>query len=192
MQFNQAGQYIIDRLQTELSPTLYYHDATHTLDVYSAAERLAQSEGITGHDLQLLLTAAWYHDSGYLHGLVEHEKESCKIARESLPGFGYSGDEIEAICSIIMATHLPQSPTNHLGEILADADLDYLGRDDFGPISEKLHRELCQAGAKMTRDEWNHLQIKFLQSHQYFTSTARASRQAKKEHNLHLIKADLK
>lgn len=192
MQFNQAGQYIVHRLKTELPSGLYYHDVNHTLDVYSAAERLGKSEGISGHDLQLLLTAAWYHDSGYLNGTIEHERESCKIAHDMLPGFGYSAGEVEQICTIIMATHLPQSPTNHLGEILADADLDYLGRDDFHPISEKLHKELCQAGARMTRDEWNLVQIKFLESHQYFTHTARADRQAKKEHNLHLIKADLK
>lgn len=52
-------------------------------------------------------------------------------ARQYLPHFGYTGDEIEQVCDIIMATQMPQNPHNHLGQIICDADLDYLGRNDF-------------------------------------------------------------
>lgn len=54
-----------------------------------------------------------------------HEFEGCLIARTALPGFGYTGEDI-MICGMIMATKIPQSPTNILEEIICDADLDYL------------------------------------------------------------------
>lgn len=78
------------------------------------------------HQLQLLLTAASYHDAGSLRVIKHHETDSCKIANEILPSFGYSNDDIKSINSMIMVTKIPQSPSNLLQEILADADFDYL------------------------------------------------------------------
>lgn len=191
MQFEEAGKYAISLLTNNLPANLCYHNVGHTMDVYNAAERLGKAEGITGKELKLLLTAAWFHDSGQIKGGVNHEAASCAIAREALPQFDYTPDEIEEICAIIMATKLPQSPIDHLGEILADADLDYLGGDDFFTTSDKLYHELCLLGGVTSKTEWNRMQVKFLESHRYFTQSACDERKAKKEHNLQLIKAEL-
>lgn len=192
MQFEEAGRYIISLLTRELPANLCYHNVGHTLDVYSAAGRLAKEEGVGGHDLLLLLTAAWLHDSGQIKGSANHEAVSCEFAREILPGFGYTAEDVERIGNMIMATKIPQSPKVLLGEILADADLDYLGRDDFYETSQKLYNELCLSGGVTSIDEWNRMQVEFLEGHHYFTKTARAEREAKKEENLQLIKAELK
>jgi uncharacterized protein len=191
MQFKQAGEFIIGKLRTELPACLSYHNADHTLDVYQAAKHLGEQEGLTGREMTLLLTAAWYHDSGFLQATANHENISCQIAAEALPAFGYTADDIKTISEIIMATRLPQSPKSHLGEILADADLDYLGRDDFFSISDKLFDELTCTSKIHSKAEWNRVQVEFLQQHQYFTKSARHERQAKKEHILQQIKAEL-
>ncbi len=191
MQFEEAGRYIIGLLNRELPDILCYHNVDHTLDVYSAAERIAKAEGIADSDMKLLLTAAWFHDSGHINGSPDHEKLSCAIARKALPEFGYSQDDIGCICAMIMATRIPQTPTDHLGEILADADLDYLGRDDFFDLSDKLYREFCQTGHVSSKEHWNEIQVDFFAAHHYFTKTARAERGTKKEYNLQLIKAEL-
>ena len=191
MQIEQAGNYILNRLRKELSLQLYYHNADHALDVYEAAKRIGEAEGITGYELKLLLTAAYYHDSGFLIKAKGHEEESCRIAREALPGYGYTADEIDRICGMIMATRLPQSPTNHLEEILADADLDNLGRDDFFDISHKLFLENSFSGKVGNEAEWNRQQISFIEKHQYFTKSAINLRQAKKDANLGRIKAQV-
>ena len=191
MQFEEAGRYIISLLNREIPGNLCYHNADHTLDVYSAAEHIAKTEGVSGRDMKLLLTAAWFHDTGHIKGSAEHEKLSCAIVRGALPRFGYTPEDIERICTMIMATRIPQAPTNHLGEILADADLDYLGRDDFFEISDKLYREFCNTGHVESKAHWNQVQVEFFASHHYFTKTARAEREAKKEQNLQRIKAGL-
>ncbi|GAB2687969.1 hypothetical protein GCM10027037_07900 [Mucilaginibacter koreensis] len=123
---------------------------------------------------------------------ANHEVESCLIVEKLLPGFNYTDEEISQIYQMIMATHLPQTPKSHLDKILADADLDYLGRDDFFTIGNLLFKELQTAGILKTEDEWNMMQIRFLENHQYFTQTALQRRQAKKEAHLALLKAKIK
>lgn len=192
MQFEQAGKYIIDKLSKELPAHLTYHSVEHVLDVYAAAEQIGKYEDISAVDMKLLLTAAWYHDSGFLKGAKDHEEESCRIAKKALPDFGYTDADIEKICGMIMATKIPQAPQSHLEEILADADLDYLGRSDFFSIGDKLYNELSAFGIVHNADEWNQLQVRFLENHHYFTKSAITSRQQKKEEHLQQVKAKLK
>lgn len=191
MKFKQAGKYIISKLSKELPRHLSYHSVDHIQDVYTAAEQIGKEEGISATDMKLLLTAAWYHDSGFLKGSKGHEEESCCIAKAALPQYGYSDADIAKICGMIMATKIPQTPHNHLEEILADADLDYLGRDDFFTIGDKLYNELSVFGFINTEKEWNYLQVRFLDNHHYFTKSALKLRQAKKQQHLEQIKAKL-
>lgn len=191
MRADKAGKFIIDKLNSELPAHLTYHNALHVTDVHDAACRIAIAEDINNADLDLLMAAAWYHDSGFLVKSKGHEEESCRIAAEMLPGFGYNDNEIERIFGMIRATRLPQSPQNQLEQILADADLDYLGRDDFDTIGDQLFAELKHQGSITNRTDWDKMQLGFLESHHYFTKTAIDTRQAKKELNLATVKARL-
>ncbi len=192
MQRKHAGDFILDKLGRELAPHLSYHNTDHIKDVCRVAEQIGRLEDISEYDMDLLLTAAYYHDSGYLKGAANHEEESCRIARTTLPDFDYSKEEIDQVCGMIMATKIPQSPETYLEKIIADSDLDYLGRDDFFPISEKLFKELSYLGVIKTADEWNRVQVAFLENHHYFTPTSLNLRDAKKHENLEQIKQKLK
>jgi uncharacterized protein len=192
MLFKQAGEYILNKLRNELPAQFTYHSIDHVQDVYQAAEQLGKQENITVTEMELLLTAACYHDAGFLKGPAGHEEESCRIANSVLPGFEYNAAEVNQVCSLIQATRLPQSPKNHLEQILADADLDYLGRDDFFEISDKLYQELSLAGVVGDLKEWDKAQVKFIEQHHYFTQTAINTRQAQKEVNLAKVKARIK
>ena len=188
MQFQEAKKFIVQKLSEELPSKLSYHSIEHINDVYQACEHLAAAEGVAGADLHLLLTAALYHDSGFLVQSKDHEIISCEIVRAHLPAFQYSPVQITIICSMIMATKLPQSPKNKLEEILCDADLDYLGRDDFYQIGDRLYREFSIEGVVNNEKEWNHVQLRFLESHNYFTSTATKLRKQKKDDHLRQIR----
>jgi hypothetical protein len=192
MDFNKARSYINSRLRKELPGNLSYHSVAHVKDVYESAKRLAKAEGVTGEDLTLLLTAVLFHDSGFMVQSKEHEKIGCDIVKQALPGFGYTPVQIERICGMIMATRIPQTPHNLLEEIIADADLDYLGRDDFWTIGDKLFSELQMYGILQNEDEWNRLQVGFLEMHHYFTKTAIATRKEKKDAYLAQLKEAIK
>lgn len=191
MQIKNAEKFILEKLSAELPAHLSYHSVAHVKDVCAAAQMIGREENIADDEMDLLLSAALFHDSGFLRGPKDHEEESCRIAKVYLPDFDYTDNQINQICGMIRATKIPQSPKNHLEEILADADLDYLGRDDFFEIGEKLFQELSIFGVLNSEDEWNRLQVSFLESHHYFTKTAIRLRQAKKEVHLALVKSKL-
>jgi uncharacterized protein len=191
IQFEKVEQFMLQKLQNELPQHLSYHSVSHVKDVMQAALNIARQEGVQQQEQILLQTAALFHDSGFLFGAQEHERKSCNIAREYLPQYGYDAQQIEQICGMIMATKIPQSPQNHLEEILADADLDYLGRDDFFTIGNRLFDELSMFGIVSTERDWNMLQLRFLESHHYFTKTAIALRSEKKQEHLNYLKNQL-
>ena len=179
------------KLEKDLPPHLTYHNLLHTEDVMQAAGAIASTEHIDENEKELLLTAALFHDTGFFKKREGHEAESCNIARKYLRLYGYSPSEIEQICNLIMATMLPQSPKDRLGEILCDADLDYLGRDDFSVLSCRLFNELQAEGIVKDEEEWNREQADFIGNHHYFTQTAVNLRQQKKETHTEVIRSKI-
>lgn len=179
------------KLEKELPERLTYHNLHHTLDVLQAAERIAVEESITENEKELLLTAALFHDTGFLKKRDGHEVESCNIAHYYLPLYGYKGAEVEQVCGLIMATRIPQWPGDKLGEILCDADLDYLGRDDFFVLSARLFNELKNEGIVKNEQEWNKEQADFMGAHHYFTPSQVKLRQPVKEQYIELIKSKI-
>lgn len=189
MQLEQATEFITELLQNRLSDLMYYHDYHHTNNVLNAATELAAEENVVDeHELLLLKTAALFHDAGYLYTNENHEEESCRIVREHLPDFGYSVNDIEMICGLIMKTKMPQSPETLLEKILCDADLDYLGSDDFEINGQKLFKEWTAMGKLSNKEEWDKAQIKFLESHSYWTKSAGEKRDQKKLEHLRKLK----
>lgn len=191
MEYEKIKKIILQKLKEHLPEHLSYHSVMHVKDVIKAVEEIAVAENVGEEDLILLKTAALFHDTGFLYGAKDHEQKSCEIAQEYLPNYGYSQPQIDKIKGMIMATKIPQSPNNKLEEILADADLDYLGRDDFFKIGDKLFDELTMFGIVNSERDWNLLQEKFLESHHFFTKTAINNRNQKKQENLEIIKSKL-
>jgi uncharacterized protein len=192
LKFELAKRYALQRLEQELSPKLLYHGISHTRDdVVPAAEMLASMEGIRGNSLTLLLTAAWFHDLGYVEQARHHELISARIAVQVLPGFGYTDKQVEIVRWAILATALPQSPQNLLEKILTDADLDVLGRDDFLRSNNNLRRELAFFGQEYSDPDWYVRQLKFLEAHTYFTASARSMRDAGQLKNIQVLKSQL-
>ena len=108
-----------------------------------------------------------------------------------LPRFGYGSEQIAAIRGMIMATRLPQSPGTLLEQIMADADLDLLGCDEFIPRNHDLRAEMAASGQTMGDHEWLSGQLDFLRSHVYFTASATALRSKGKLRNAQLLQEAL-
>lgn len=187
MQFQKAYNYLIQRLEHDLADHLTYHNASHTKYVVEFTKHLAKQEGINGQEYTLLCTAALFHDAGFLEGYENHEELSCKIAKEQLPKFHYTDQQIERICQLIMATKMPQNPTNKEEEIMCDADLYYIGTELFFKTASNLYKEFKVVGLINNWEEWQELQIRFLENHQFFTETANQECAENKLRNLQLL-----
>ena len=180
-----AENFIVEKLERELPKDLTYHGLHHTLSVLNAAMQIAEGEKIPDEgDLKLLCIAVLFHDAGFIHVYHGHEDKSCEMASEFLPRFNFKQEQIEKVCGMIEATKLPQRPTNHLECIIADADLDHLGREDFYSVSKTLFEEWKTYFNFNDEKEWNRAQVKFLSEHHYFTSHSIKFREPEKQKRL--------
>lgn len=177
-------------LKDKLPAHFVYHNLQHTQQVHAYAEHLALTENITGEELHLLKTAALFHDTGYTESITDHEEKSCDIARKILSGYNYTSQQVDAICDLIMATKVPQLPMSATAKILCDADLYYLGTQNYFKDAEKLYLEMRHY-RQLTQDEWLQEQVNFFNNHTFFTDAANKELKEKKNYNLHILEADL-
>jgi uncharacterized protein len=180
-------KFILQYLKEQLPDNLTYHGIHHTLDVLEAALKIAASENLSEEEIKLLRIAILYHDAGFTTKYKDHEDKGCEMARKNLPAYGYNHKEIETVCGMIAATKIPQTPHNLLEKIICDADLDYLGRDDFHKISNSLFEEMKIYNHLHDEKEWNKIQKKFLEKHHYFTEFGKKNREHKKQQYLQEI-----
>lgn len=185
--------YAIKLLEPIEKTKYYYHNVYHTLDVFNSIANYAAIEKINGEDLVLLKTAAIFHDIGIIFSYQNHEEESVRIAEEVLPEYDFFPKQIQKVASLIMATKIPTQPRNKMEKLICDADLDYLGRDDYFEISDRLRREwaACQI-IHYTDKDWHSYQLGFLKEHNYYSLSARLLRNKGKVKNIKKIKELIK
>ena len=180
----------MDLLQSKLPHVYFFHNTAHTNYVFEKVIEIGMQEHCTKNDINLLCTAALWHDMGYIISNQNHEEQSCLLVKKFLPEYGYSTEEINVICGMIMATKIPQTPKNKLEEILADADLEYLGTELAETQANQLFKELKAFNPELTLDKWNQMQIDFIEKHHYFTDYCIKNKQKKKEQYLAKIQSE--
>lgn len=184
MNTRKIKNYIVQKLTRELPKGLSYHNVQHTLDVLRNCNQYIRRLTIGKKQAYLIRTAALFHDTGFIWTYKDHEIRGVKFAQQTLPNWGYSKGEIEVIGNMIMATSIPQSPQTPEEQILCDADLDYLGTDEFYKTGKTLCREFMHCELVGNDQEWDRLQVKFLYLHSYHTSYAKKHRAPVKEKHL--------
>jgi len=191
--YRRAVTYAIDCLREELPPELTYHDLWHTeSDVMRAVARFGAIAQLGDDEIRLMEVAAAFHDIGFLKTYQGHERVGVEMVQTTLPDFGFDERQIGLVQGMILATRLPQTPRNFLEEIVVDADLDVLGRDDFFERSKLLRQELALMGTPTTWREWQEQQLQFLKQHTYFTPMARALRDEGKRRHVAVIEGWLR
>jgi len=188
IRFNDVEEFVIEKMEKEIPANMYYHNVSHTKDVITRVEVLGRGEGVSDEQLLLLKTAALFHDIGFIIGYENHEDNSILFAKELLPKYKYTEKQTEEIVRLINVTRIDVKPATLMEKIMKDADLDYLGRPDFVPVSENLYEELKNFGAHLSIEDWNEMQYDFISNHTYYTKSAKELRQVNKERQLQKIK----
>lgn len=174
--------------------SLDYHKYSHSGSVAERCTYLARAEGITWDDLEILLIAAIFHDTGYIVQYFDNELLWAKIARNFLMSMSYPEDKIEAIWELILATEPNyRKPKNKLEEIIKDSDSDNFWRTDFIEIMWHVKTEFEVADTrKYTDAEWHDLTLRRLLSHRYYTETQKNERDQQKLTNIEILNNLLK
>ena len=178
---------ILDELSERLPDYLHYHCLNHTIDVSNVCNFYIDYYLLSDRVANLIRIAAVAHDFGYIFDPKEHEERSIVEVRPKLTE--YSDKEIAVIEGLIRATKVPQKPRNLYEQILSDADLDYLGREDYPQLSEALYKEFLYFGVVENPTDWLDLQIRFLEGHHFHTDWAKNNRTENKQKVIDGLKA---
>ncbi|MBE7176272.1 MAG: HD domain-containing protein [Mucilaginibacter polytrichastri] len=172
---------------------LVYHNFTHTKRVVSAVQKLGAHYQLSEEDFFIVLAAAWFHDVGYLFSTPEnHEEESVKQAKKFYAAENLDAKITDRIGACILATKMPQKPTDLLGKIICDADLFHLGTADFPESSKLMRKEKKLFGCGgMGKKNWQNDNIAFLENVQYHTDYARVLLSKGKEENVEKLRERL-
>ena len=187
--YDEIQTKVFNLLDNNLPKDLTYHGPHHTRDVLDSAIRIAKYQKISEDELDLLKLACLFPDSGFTKAYKDHEEEGCLIAEEFLKPYNLSSSDLETIKGMIRSTKIPQSATTLLEQIICDADLDYLGRNDFWPIANTLFKEVSVYLNITDQNRWNQIQVNFLGQHHYFTEYSINFRKDKKQQNLEEVKS---
>ncbi|GAO31565.1 adenylate/guanylate cyclase domain-containing protein [Geofilum rubicundum] len=192
LKFMDIQEEMLDYLEHKLPGNLYYHNIKHTIDVTTEVELIGWAEGVSEEEVLLLKLAALFHDAGHTISYKDHEYYGTVMAREKLASYDFTGEQIDTVCRLIMATQMPPQPKDLLECIICDSDLDYLGRTDFIPVSNALFKELKEHQMVESWEAWNKMQLKFIGQHQYFTKTALQLREVNKQQQIERLEQVIK
>lgn len=184
-----AKEYVFQLFKDRLSDSFLYHNFNHTLSVVDAVVTISEAELVPDQERELLLLAAWFHDTGYVNGCDNHEENSVVIVEEFLNSYNYQQKSIDQIVQLIRATAKNFVPTTPLEKIIRDADYFHLASKDYLLSANYLKLELKKTmNLDFTELEWAKENLKFLEHHHTFYSTyALENWQSKKEKNIKKI-----
>jgi predicted metal-dependent HD superfamily phosphohydrolase len=186
---NKSKKYVELFLKENLSNGIYYHDLEHTQEVVDASKEIGIASNLSNDELETVLIAAWFHDTGYYKGMKDHEANSRDVADKFLKQEGAGKEKIDAVGGCIMATKIPQNPSNLMEEVLCDAYLYHVSTREFFKKSELLRKEFSLVFPdEIQLDEWFKNSIKFLKNHSFFTSYAKEKLLPAKKENLKKLK----
>jgi predicted metal-dependent HD superfamily phosphohydrolase len=189
----QSEDFVRNLLKDKLSELYSYHNIFHTSNVVGAVNKLCIKEKIEGIEKEMLLTAAWFHDTGYVNGAEDHENESVRIASDFLKGKGKSDEFIDGVSKLILATAKEYVPKNQLERIIKDADFVHITSLEYTSTCESLRFELKNTmNLSFDNLEWAKENLNFLvNKHQFYTDYALKKWQPLKEKNIALVQKKL-
>ena len=179
-----AGRYIAQLFIDRLPQNLLFHNFNHTLHVIRGVKDIGKHINLSCSDQEILLLAAWFHDSGHIVKYIGHEIESQRLAKNWLESQDYPSDKTALVLACIGATTMPQNPIGLLQEVICDADLYHLSLEEYCHLQFQLKEEITLVFGKMYTDlSWMDENLVFIQNHRYFTGYGREVLEHRKQEN---------
>lgn len=180
----KVEEFVCDLLY-DLPEDLCYHNLKHTREVVDACKTIAQQCNLSTNECEIVVIAAWFHDSGHAVTYFGHEEAGSVIAKDFLSKINYPKNRMNEVVQCILATHYPPSPKNELQKILCDADMFHLSFEDYELRSFSLRKELeTVTSTEIPKQDWCDKNVEFLKDHCYFTNYGKKVLQFMKEKNL--------
>lgn len=184
---NDISIYIGALFMQHMNPALVYHNLEHTEDVVQHATEIARHYQLSGDETFIVTAAAWFHDTGHLFVMENHEQKSAAIMRAYFAETDITDGTVRLIESCILATRMPTHPQSLLESILCDADIYHLGTDTFWVSDKKVRKEMELRTGKQFPD-WPEMSLAFLCSQHFYTDYCRQLLDKGRENNAAILK----
>lgn len=189
----EVKKHVLDYFQAHHDERLVYHNLEHTQDVVKATMQIANHYQLSDKDFFIVTTGAWFHDTGYFEDIKNHEQKGAELATSFLKSKDVPADIRNSVEQVILATKMPQRPTNQLENILCDGDLFHLGTEDFSNKRKLMHKEIERLyNLSLSKNEWRKKDIDFLESQQYHTDYCVLLLNDQKAKNIEKLRGKLK
>ena len=171
---SRTSRFVTKLFRERLPGWIRYHDLAHTSEVVAATKEIGTGSRLNENQMEVVLIAAWLHDTGYTVLAKGHEEVSVEIATEFLRGIGYPERGIARVTGCIRATRVPQRPRTLMERVLADADLVSLGKRSFFRLNDRLKLEIeLREGVILEDRLWLRRSHRFLKNHRFHTPYGR-------------------
>ena len=189
---SKASEFVSDLLQNNLPEGCVYHNIEHTLNVVESAKLIGEHSRLSDEDMEVLLLASWFHDTGIVNIYLGHEEKSIEIFRNFAAENHLPVEKIEKAVQLINATKIPHNPRNLLEKIICDADLSHIGKKGFQNRIKLLRMEWEKMlGKKYSDIEWLNSNIDFLTKNKFRTDYANEVFEEHRRINIEKLKKKL-
>lgn len=175
----------VTKLLLTLPVTMVYHNLNHTRQVVKAAEKMGNYTNLAEDEMEILMLAAWFHDSGFKYDYDNHEKKSIELAEKFLTENNYPPEKIEKVKACILSTKIDNKPSSLIENVLNDADFIHLSKKSYFDKLLLLKSELENIqGEKFSDIDWYEKNLAFLKAHRYYTEYGKTVLNPKVEKNV--------
>ena len=188
----KASEFVRNLFQNNLPEGCVYHNIEHTLNVVESAKLIGEHSKLSDDDMEILLLASWFHDTGIIKLYIGHEEKSVEIFKDFISKDHFPEEKIEKVIQLIRATKIPHNPQSLLEKIICDADLSHIGKKGFQRRSKLLRQEWEKMLGKNYSDmEWINSNIDFLTKNKFSTSYANEIFEAHRKLNIEKLRKKL-
>ena len=186
---NKVENYCKEMLTVGKCNLLPFHDLTHTQEVVNSVYEITQTLNLSTLDLENVLIAAWFHDTGFTKDYKYHETCSKRIAEEFLNQQLLDQQRVSIILKCIEVTKLGSKPVSMPEKIICDADLYHLSRCDYLFRNILLRKEWeKELGVFYSDNEWYKLNYKFLNEHKFYINRNNQNLNSKLKTNINKLR----
>jgi HD superfamily phosphodiesterase len=180
-----SSEFVSHFLKENLPSEFTYHNFIHAREVFEAVTELGKNSGLSDEELEIIQIAAWFHDTGFIKDYQDHENKSIEIAKEFLENIRYPDKKINRITEIIVMTDMANIPISLSDKIIRDADILYIGKEDFYYKCLALKSELeIIDHKKLTESEWLNFNLDFINGTVFFTDYAKSKYEPGRQKNI--------
>lgn len=167
-------KFVLGLFKKKLPNWALYHNLQHTVETVNTCLEIGKALDLNEEDLEIICISAWFHDTGYMFDINNHEEKSSDIAVKFLKGNNYPEERIKKVIDCIMATKISRAPGNLMESIICDSDLVSLGKDDYFKQNDLLKLEIeKRENIKISEISWLKRSYEFLSTHTYYTDYAK-------------------